>query len=76
VKDVVSVQHGFERRADAIRGQADLSAAQRTAALEALAAEATHQLTAKLGEKTFNAYQEYSGWLTRLQPAATETKSP
>jgi hypothetical protein len=77
VKEVVGVRQSFAEHIDKVRNQADLTPAQRADALAALANEATSQLTAKLGEKTFTRYENRAGaWLTHLRPPSERGTNP
>jgi hypothetical protein len=67
--DVVTVQQDIQQRATAVRQDRTLAPADRTAALAALAAEASTKITTTLGTSGFEAYKSYGGtWLQNLQP--------
>lgn len=70
-QQVVSVQNDITKRADAIRKDPTLSAADRSAQLSALADEATGEITAVMGERGMAAYKQYNaGWMQSLRPQA------
>lgn len=66
---VVSVRDDIVRRVDALRHDATLSDADRSAQLSALADEASSRLSAVLGESGLAAYKQNGGnWLQNLKP--------
>lgn len=70
---VASVQQEIQQRANATRGDASLSAADRTARLAALAQEAAGKITTVIGARGLEGYQQSGGqWLATLatRPAA------
>jgi hypothetical protein len=67
-KQVASVQSDISKRADAVRKDPGLSAADRNSQLAALADEATGSITAALGERGMAAYRNNGGgWLQALK---------
>jgi hypothetical protein len=68
-QQVVSLQSDITKRADAIRRDPGLSAADKASQLAALADEATTQITAVMGDRGMAAYkQNGGGWLQGLKP--------
>lgn len=68
-QQVVAVQGDISKRADAIRRDPSLSAADRSSQLAALSDEATGAITAVMGERGMAAYrQNGGGWLQNLKP--------
>ncbi len=73
---VATVQTDIEQRANAIRFDASLSAADRTQRLAALSDEASARISLAIGERGLEGYKQYGGnWLTSLVPAAPK-KAP
>jgi hypothetical protein len=68
----VDVQGDITKRADAIRKDAGLSAADKKSQLAALADEATSRLGAVLGDRGLAAYRDNGGWW--IQGLAPPTK--
>jgi hypothetical protein len=67
-QQVASVQGDITKRADAIRNDPGLSAADKNSQLAALADEATSQVTAVIGDRGLQAYkQNGGGWLQGLK---------
>ncbi len=71
-QQVVDVQGDITKRADAIRKDAGLSAADKKSQLAALADEATSRLGAVLGDRGLAAYRDNGGWW--IQGLAPPTK--
>jgi hypothetical protein len=68
-QQVVSVQSDITKRADAIRKDPGLSAADKNSQLAALADEASAQITAVMGDRGLQAYkQNGGGWIQGLKP--------
>jgi hypothetical protein len=68
-QQVVSLQDDIGKRADAIRKDGSLSAADKSSQLASLADEAASKLTAVLGERGMAAYKQNGGWwLQNLRP--------
>jgi len=66
---VVTVQQDIQSRANVIRTNADLAAADRTAQLAALANEASAKITAAIGARGLEGYKQSGGqWLDTLNP--------
>lgn len=73
---VAAVQQDIQQRADAVRVDGNLAAADRTNQLAALAQEAATRISAVIGARGLEGYQQYGGqWLTQLQPRPARTKS-
>jgi hypothetical protein len=68
-QQVASVQSDITKRADAIRKDPGLSAADKSSQLAALSDEAAAQITAVMGDRGLQAYkQNGGGWLQGLKP--------
>jgi hypothetical protein len=68
-QQVASVQGDITKRADAIRKDPGLSAADKSSQLAALADEASAQITAVMGDRGLQAYkQNGGGWIQGLKP--------
>jgi hypothetical protein len=68
---VLALRGDIDKRADAIRHDTSLSAADRSAQLAALADDATSKAGAILGERGLAAYkQNYGWWIQNLKPPA------
>ena len=70
-KQVMDIQSNITKRADAIRGDASITDADRASQLSALADEATTKATTVVGERGFEAYKQSAGsWIQNLNPPA------
>lgn len=69
---VAAVQTDIQERVAAVRDNRELSSAQRTAQIAALAQEATTKVSTTLGARGLEAYKQYGGqWLQNLAPRPT-----
>jgi len=70
-QQVVALQDDINKRADAIRKDQSLAAADRSSQLAALADEATSKVAAVLGDRGLAAYKQSGGWwIQNLKPRA------
>jgi hypothetical protein len=68
-QQVSTVQSDISKRADAIRKEQGLSAADRSSQLSALADEATGEISAVMGDRGMEAYKQNGGqWIQNLKP--------
>ncbi len=73
---VIAIRGDVEPRANAIRVDSSLSAADRTQRLAALSDEASARVALAIGERGLEGYKQYGGnWLTGLVPAPAK-KAP
>jgi hypothetical protein len=72
--DVVAVQQSTQQRATALRQDRTLTPQQRNEQLAALQQEAQAKVSATLGSRVYEAYQEYGGqWVNNIAPRPAPT---
>ncbi len=75
IGQVNAVRDDISQRAKDIRSNTQLSSVERDAQLAALQQEATTKVTAALGQRGFNAYQDMKGdWIRALTPNGSRSR--